>query len=139
MSEISRRRVAGGVAWAVPIIVVGTAVAATASSGAPVLGPVAEAGEGSEGNKSVELVIPAENLVVGATYTLVISSITNTVGNGTTWTVPDVTTFTYTGGPITSVVLKNNAGAPGVTWTASYTLAQNGVGVVASGTFTFVY
>ena len=139
MSEISRRRVAGGLAWAVPMIVVGAAVPASAASGTPVLGPAAEAGEGPEGNKSVELVIPAENLVVGATYTLVISSITNTVGNGTTWTVPDVTTFTYTGGPITSVVLKNNAGAPGVTWTASYTLAQNGVGVVASGTFTFVY
>ena len=125
--------------WAVPIIVVGAPVPMAAASAAPVLGPVAEAGEGPEGNKSVELVIPADNLVVGATYTLVISTITNTVGNGTKWTVPDVTTFAYTGGPISSVVLKNNAGATGVTWTATYTLTQSGVGVVASGFFTFLY
>ena len=138
MSRVSRRQVAGRLAWAVPAIAVGAAVPAMAASG-PALGPVAEAGEGPEGNKSVELIIPATSLVVGAVYTLTISAITNTVGNGTTWTVPDVTTFTYTGGPITSVVLKNNAGAPGVTWTAFYTLDQSGVGTVGSGTFTFVY
>ena len=139
MSRVSRRQVAVGLAWAVPAIAVGAAVPAVAASGGPVLGPVADADQGPEGNKSVELVIPATNLVVGAVYTLTISAITNTVGNGTTWTVPDVTTFAHTGGPITSVVLKNNAGAPGVTWTAFYTLAQSGVAPVGSGTFIFVY
>ena len=79
MGRVSRRQVAGGLAWAVPAIAVGAAVPAMAASG-PALGPVAEAGEGPEGNKSVELIIPATNLVVGAVYTLTISAITNTVG-----------------------------------------------------------
>lgn len=152
MSEISRRRVAGGVVWAVPIILVGTAIPATAASGAPALGPVAEAAyTGSEGYYSADLVIPAKNLVVGAAYTLTISSIYFPRPGGdkgeepqphpTThiiWMTPDVTEFVYAGGPV-FVVMKKTPNGDDVTWTAVYTLEQAGVGVVASATFTFFF
>ena len=131
---IPRRVLTTGVAWAVPAVAVGAAAPAFAASGGPRVAPTATAVQGPT-PQSVQLTMQIAPLN-GQEYCITILTVTPTTANTTTWTLPDTQCFTTS--PVTQVVIKSNAGKPGITWVATYQITQNGT-VVSSGSFQFVY
>lgn len=125
MSTITRRQVATGAAWAVPVIAVGAAAPAMAASGCPtftVLSATAVKG-------GVRLTLGFASTFNGYCFT----SITSTGLKTLTWQIPSC----LSGGQVLLVATGTNTGNDfGGTYTLNYQLTS-GVDVVCTGALSF--
>lgn len=122
-SLVSRRTVALGAAWSVPVIVLATAAPAAAASGlAPVIGASLEANKqpaNQFGQKTMDFVMTLTNTGKAA-GTVQVLSVTSSATTGSTNGLPTTVTVPVSGSvPVSfSYVYSGNAGT--ATYTVSY-------------------
>lgn len=139
MSEVSRRHVAAGAAWAVPVIALGVAAPAMAASPAPT---VATATATDGGVNLADLALTFAGVNGTTTYCITIDTITRVSGpaqGGWAWTgLPAQGCFTT--GPLILEISTATNTLPGITWSAHYTITvQGSPTVLTDSTVQFVY
>ena len=132
MSTITRRQVATGAAWAVPVIAVGAAAPAMAASpGCTTITLVTVTGQT---NTSATLSIDFAEPLSG-TYVLEILTV-----SGVSFGLPATVLYPFTGSALELTLPRTNTGPPSGVVTVTYSIRVLGaLEVCITGAFTFEY
>lgn len=126
-TRISRRTVATGAAWSVPVLAVSAAAPAMAASGCPTIADV-QVTATTTSSATVQLTFA--NFVAGATMTITgISGVSFTGGTGGPFPLTNPWSHTFT---------RSNSGQGSGTVTVNYTI-DTATASCGSGSFTFNY